>query len=248
MASPDFTQSITHPAHLPVIYVMLLFTFLVACICTLGGLQETGTTHKFSDVNVKNDLNVDGTLSLTQGNFAATNATLSGNLAVAGNFSGAGQTYVRVSAPVQLPLAAGVISLTVQQPANTILVSAYLANSGTQYTGNNVASALGVQMGTDAAATNIINAGVASNIMAVAAGEVWQANTAVALVEQGTLTILPATTAQATRANAPANAITSTRGNIWSAAAATITATLTQASTATGGSSVYLACRFIQVL
>ena len=195
MASPDFTQSITHPAHLPVIYVMLLFTFLVACICTLGGLQETGTTHKFSDVNVKNDLNVDGTLSLNQGNFAATNATLSGNLAVAGNFSGVGQSFTRMGAVAALPggVVAGGTDFQIAQPANTVLERLYVYNSGTIITtGANNNDALQVRVGITAGGIEMM---IATNLAQTQVGPVAesvQANSMLPIIDGGNANVAPA--------------------------------------------------------
>ena len=193
MASPDFTQSITHPAHLPVIYVMLLFTFLVACICTLGGLQETGTTHKFSDVNVKNDLNVDGTLSLTQGTLAAQNFSISGNLALAGNLSGVGQTFSRMGAVAALPVnvVAGGTDFQIAQPANTVLERLYVYNSGTIITtGANNNDGIQVSLGTAAGAgavDMVVGGNLATTANAVA--ESIQPNSMIPVFDSGNLNI-----------------------------------------------------------
>ena len=211
MASPEFSQSITHPAHLPVIYVMLLFSFLVACICTLGGLQETGTTHKFSDVNVKNDLNVDGTLSLNQGSISAQNFSVSGNLAVAGDFSGVGQTFTRMGAVVALPLANAAVGtdLQVAQPANTILERLYLYNSGTIITSGVAQNdAVQVRLGT-AAGNGAVNLVTNTNLavcQANAAVESIQPNSMIPIIDSAQNNIPQAIlTDQGAGANAAAN-------------------------------------------
>ena len=123
----SFTTTRGHTTHISLLWVFVLFSFLCVAVVLLAGYQKGLQKREFPDTKVNGDLEVTG------------------------DFKGVGQQYFRLVDPVALTATADTATnlSTITQPANTLLTSLHLFNTGGDITtGGTAGDDLNIAIGT----------------------------------------------------------------------------------------------------